>query len=74
MEDSLSKITVREIRAEMGRQHISQRELADRLEWTQSQLSRRLSGAVRLSMDDVEAIANELNVGILQLTVPRARV
>lgn len=61
-----------EIRAEMGRQQVTQYELAQRLNWAQSQLSRRLRGLVPLSTEDIERIAAALGVPIHELTSPRA--
>jgi len=58
---------MREIRAEMARQHISQRELAERLSWTQTYLWRRLAGRTPISLDDIELIAAALGSSILQL-------
>jgi transcriptional regulator with XRE-family HTH domain len=64
----------REIRAEMGRQKLNSTQLAKRLDWSRARLTARLNGDVVLDLDDVEAIANELGVPILQLTMPRTRV
>jgi transcriptional regulator with XRE-family HTH domain len=66
-----NEVVAREIRAEMGRQELTQRELAYRLDWTPIYLWRRLHGRVSFSLDDIEAIANELHVSLLNLTWPR---
>ena len=61
-----------EIRAELGRRRITQQELALRLGWAGSQASRRLSGHVPLSFDEVERIARALEVPVEQLMSTRA--
>ena len=60
-----------EIRAELGRRKISQQELAGRVGWAGSQLSRRLSGIVPFSTDDIDRIADALGVSRDQLMSPR---
>jgi transcriptional regulator with XRE-family HTH domain len=59
-----------EIRAELGRRHQSQRHLARALGWTEVKLSRRLTGSVPWSIDDVELIASVLDVPRSQLLDP----
>lgn len=66
-----AETAMREIRAELARQHLSQRQLAERLDWNQNYLWRRLAGRTPLSLDDVEAIAGQLGVSLLALTYPR---
>ena len=56
-----------EVRAELGRQNLSQACLASELGWVQSQLSRRLRGLVAFSTDEIERIALQLDVPIEQL-------
>jgi transcriptional regulator with XRE-family HTH domain len=63
---SLNQIAAGEIRAEMARQGLTQRELAARLGWNRMSLSRRLSGGMPLSLDDIEGIAAELGVSVTQ--------
>jgi transcriptional regulator with XRE-family HTH domain len=58
---------VGEIRAEMGRQRVSQTTLARRLGWSQPFLSRRLCGAVAWDADTIEAVAAALDVPLAQL-------
>lgn len=67
----LSRTATEEIRAEMARQRISQHTLAEQLGWTQGYLSRRLTGEVSLSLDDVDAIAAALGISTVQLVWPR---
>jgi transcriptional regulator with XRE-family HTH domain len=68
----LNETACREIRAEMARQSLTQRELAARLRWGVPYLRHRLGGRVKLSLDDVEAIAKVLGVPIEQLVTARA--
>lgn len=61
----------REIRAELGRQQLSNRRLAERLGVSYMWVSRRLSmGDVDLTFEDTQAIATALNVPIRQLLTP----
>jgi len=59
-----------EIRAEMARQSITQYELASRVNWAQSQLSKRLRGVVPFSTDELERIARALDIPLGQLMSP----
>lgn len=62
-----------EVRAEMGRQRLSQRQLAARLGWDPRMLSRRLNGEVAFSTSDLDAISDALSIPLSTLTSPRAR-
>jgi transcriptional regulator with XRE-family HTH domain len=73
MATSFNEIVSMEIRAEMARQRRNQSDLASALGWTQVYLSRRLTGSVALSTDEIERIAMVLNVPVDQLVTP-ARV
>lgn len=59
-----------EIRAELGRRHQTQRDLARALGWTEVRLGRRLNGQVPWSIEDVELIASILDVPRSQLLDP----
>lgn len=67
---SFREIVRREIRAEMGRQHLNANELARRMGWSRARLTARINGGVAPSLDDVEAIAKTLSVPIEQLVTP----
>lgn len=67
----LSQTVTEEIRAEMARQRLSQRELADRLEWTQGYLSRRLTGDVPLTLDDADRITRCLGISLIEVQARR---
>lgn len=73
MAEKINETAIREIRAEMARQRISQAQLAQALGWSAFQVSRRLRGQTPVSLDELEAIAGALQVSILQLTDPRPR-
>lgn len=66
----LNETAIREIRAEMARQALNQTGLALRIGWTQRSVSRRLSGTARLSLDDIETIAEALDISVLRLLWP----
>jgi transcriptional regulator with XRE-family HTH domain len=67
---TMAEVIAAEIRAEMARQGISQRELGERLGLTQAGVSRRLLGQRALEVDDVERIAEALGVSMQQLGWP----
>lgn len=58
----LSDIVAEEIRVEMARQRLSQTDLARLLQQGQPWVSRRLSGATPITVDDLELIARTLRV------------
>jgi len=58
------------IRSVMGEQHISQRELARRLSWTQTSVCRRLNGITTISAADVVKIAHALETTPEKLGFP----
>lgn len=60
-----------ELRAELARQRISAAELARRLGWAQSYMARRIDGRVALDLDDLETLADALNVRIVDLLPAR---
>lgn len=62
-----------ELRAEIARQRRTQGDLAQALGWTQQYLSRRLTGATPLSLDDVEKLARILGIPLAELVATRPR-
>lgn len=56
-----------EIRAEMGRQNLSQQQLAARMGQAQPWVSRRIKGNASLDLDDLDAFAAALNVPLHRL-------
>ena len=63
----LTQLVTEEIRVEMTRQRLSQRELAERLGWTQGFLSRRLTGVTPMSLDEADRIAWALGISLLEV-------
>jgi len=61
-----------EVRAEMGRQKLSQMGLAAALGASQAWLSRRLNGTVAFATDELERVAEVLGVPLGQLVSPVA--
>jgi transcriptional regulator with XRE-family HTH domain len=59
-----------EIRAELGRQRLSQADLARRLGVSRPWVSRRLSGQTALSIPDIARIAHELGVAVTPFVAP----
>ena len=72
MQSQLTESVSAEIEAEMIRQSISQRQLARRVGWAQSQLWKRLRGHVDYRTGELELIAAALGIPVEQLTSPRA--
>lgn len=63
----LRERTAEEIRALLGRRRISGAELARRTGMKQPYLSRRMTGELAFDLDDLEVIARELGVSVLDL-------
>jgi len=71
-DQNIDQIVSAGIRDQMDRQDISQRELAARIGWAQSQLSKRLTGRVPFRSSEIERIARALDTPLDQLMTPRA--
>lgn len=67
MRSTYSDRVAAEVRAELGRQHKTQRELAEALGVSQVFVSRRLRGEVAFSLEELERIAEALDVPIIRL-------
>ena len=65
---SFNDLVSDEVRAEMARQRIGQHKLAAACGWTQAYLSRRLTGRVPFSTDDLQLISAALAVPLTQIT------
>ena len=64
---ALTESVAGEIRAEMARQRITQRDVARRLEVIEAWLSRRLNGHVSLNLDELEQISKALQIPMVEL-------
>ena len=60
----LSQHVVENIRAEMARYRVTQKELANALGLTQAAVSARMSGKTSWQLDDLIPVANVLGVGL----------
>jgi transcriptional regulator with XRE-family HTH domain len=56
-----------EVRAELARQRKPQRVLADRLGISTTQVSKRLSGEIPFDVAELDKVADELGVSVVQL-------
>lgn len=56
-----------EVRAHLARRQISSRKLAEEINLTPSQLSRRLNGSIAFTVEEVGEIAKVLNVTVSAL-------
>lgn len=68
--DSLNKRVTRIIRAEMGARRLSQSWLGRMIGKSQNGISRRLNGEQPLTLNEVEEIAQALNVPLERLIFP----
>lgn len=64
MPDSLTHRVASEIRAEMGRQSVTQTRIAEVLGISQPQVSLRLAGSISFSVPELERIAEALGVPV----------
>ena len=64
---SLNSTIAAEVRAELGRQNVSQAQLAIRLGWTKYRLNRRLRSESDFSIGELEQISSALKVPIVDL-------
>lgn len=65
--ESVSAGFLAELRAEMGRQQISQAQLAERVDVNPVWLHRRMTGTVALTLDDAARLAAPLGVSVVDL-------
>lgn len=63
----LAQRVAAEVRAEMARQMITQKEMARRLEQIDMWLSRRLRGHVPFNLDELERVAQALDLSVSTL-------
>jgi transcriptional regulator with XRE-family HTH domain len=69
-EQSFNELILTEIRAELGRQKMSHRELGRRLHWSSTTVHRRLIGRTPLSIDQFHQITQTLKVSPESLGFP----
>ena len=70
---SYNESVTAEIRAELGRRKKSARLLATALGWSPQHLSRRMTGAVPWSTDEIELVAAVLGVPLAELVSPNSQ-
>jgi transcriptional regulator with XRE-family HTH domain len=66
MSQPLAQIIATEIRAEMGRQNLSGRQLAEAVGLSQTMASRRLRGLIEFRPSELDKIADLLGVPVTQ--------
>lgn len=69
-QQTFEDVVIAEIKAEMARQDMTQAELARRLGWIQTSVSKRLTRKVQLRAQDIEKIAEALGVSLSDLGWP----
>ncbi len=68
---SLQGLISEEIRVLLIRRRMTARQLADRIGWSESQMSRKLTGRAGLTVHELERIAQGLSVPVADL-LPRS--
>jgi len=68
---TLNDAVAAEVRAEMARQRISARRLAEMSGIPHTTLARKMRGAARLDLDDLQDVADALGVDVYALIPPR---
>jgi transcriptional regulator with XRE-family HTH domain len=61
---ALQQTVIAEIRANLGRRGLSARQAAFKLGWTEYYMSRRMTGKLSFTLDDLEALAGVLDVEV----------
>ena len=69
-QQSFEDVVIAEIKAEMARQNVTQAELAQRLGWIQTSVSKRLTRKVALRAHEIQKIAEALGVSVNDLGWP----
>jgi transcriptional regulator with XRE-family HTH domain len=69
-QQTFEDVLIGEIRAELGRQDVTQKELARRLGWEPSAISKRFHRKVPIRAHEIEMIAEALGVSVTQLGWP----
>ena len=72
--DTLRELVAGELRATLARKRVSAAEAARRLGWSQTYMARRVDGRAPLDVDDLERIAEVLEVTVADLLPRRQRV
>lgn len=70
---SLNQQLATEIRVQLARKNLQQNALARMCGWTPSSLSRRMTGEIPFSTEDIETIAKELGLEPEKLMWPVTR-
>lgn len=70
---SLSESVAEEIRAALARKRVTGRELARRLQVSSPWVSQRLTGATEIGLNDLQRIANAIDVDLYDLLPARTR-
>lgn len=73
MTQSLSDYIAREVRAEMGRQRVTQSQVAQWLGITQPQIAARLASDIEFRPSELEKIADEMGVPVTTFLPTAAR-
>lgn len=71
--DTLRELVAGELRATLARKRISAAALARQLGWSQTYMARRVDGRAPLDVDDLEKIADVLEVTVADLLPRRQR-
>lgn len=70
---SLARYIASEVRAEMARARVTQRQMAEWLDLSQTQVSERLNGEIEFRPSELEKIASRLDVPVTKFFPAPAR-
>lgn len=71
IERTFNDAVIAEVRAELARRGTTHADFAKTCDWAPMYFSRRMSGKVPFSTDEIEKIADSLEIPVTQLTMPR---
>lgn len=67
MPESFSQTVASTVKAEMARRNVTQRQVAEALGIAQTQVSRRLLGRISFNVDELQTVANLLDIPVAAL-------
>lgn len=73
MTQGLPEYIAREVRAEMARQRVTQRQMAEWLDISQPQVASRLNGEIEFRPSELQKIANAMDVPVTNFLPTEAR-
>lgn len=66
MSDTSATRAVRRVREEMQRKNLSQSDIAGRLDWTQTRVSKLLNGKIALGLEELDALCFAVGLSLVE--------